>query len=187
MAAERIFIVGASGSGKSTLAAELGRRTSLPVHDLDRVARVAGGTSPLRPETERDELVARIISTDRWVAEGIHLGWTAPLLEAADTIVWLDNVSWRGASGRMVRRFASQAVAEARRQKGWRRLFRFRDYARRLRELLRAIPESRSYHRGQAGISRSATEEALAPYAGKVTRCTTQADVEAVLGQLSAR
>jgi adenylate kinase family enzyme len=187
MAAERILIVGASGSGKSTLAAEIGRRRGLPVHDLDTIARVSGGTSAPRLESERDKLLRQITSTDRWVAEGIHLGWTAPLMEAADAIVWLDNVTWPGASRRMVRRFASQALAEARRQRGWRRFFRLRDYARRLRDLGRAIPEARSYHRDEAGVSRAATEEALRPFAAKVIRCTSDANVRAALERLTSR
>ncbi len=186
MAAERILIVGASGSGKTTLAGQIGQRANLPVHDLDLVARLSGGTSALRPENERDGLVGRILATDRWVVEGIHLGWTSPLMEAAQAIVWLDNVSWRGASRRMVRRFAGQALAEARSQKGWRRFFRLRDYGRRLGELGRAIPEARSYHRDQAGVSRSATEEALRPFTAKLTRCRTQAEVDAILERLTA-
>lgn len=185
MAAERVLIIGGMGSGKTTLAAEIGRLAELPVHDLDQIVRAGGGTGPLRRPEERDAMVTDIVESPRWVAEGVHLGWTEPLLDAAEVVIWLDHVAWGRASSRMVRRFYSQAFAEARRQRGWRRFFRFRDYGRRLAELARAIPESRRYHRESAEAGRSATAEFLTPYQDKVIHCRTSADVREAVAKVA--
>ncbi len=185
--AKRIYIIGGSGSGKASLAREISARSGLPVHDLDLVARVDGGNSPAREPAERDRLVAEIVASPQWIVEGIHLGWTDPLLAAADSIIWLDHVTWTKSSGRIVRRFASGAIAEARRQRGWRRFFRFRDYARHVRELAAAIPKARRYESGAGDRdeSRAATEAALAPYVAKVIHCRTEPDVAAAVARVT--
>jgi hypothetical protein len=155
---------------------------------LDDVARVAGGNTPMRPVAEREQTVTRIIAMPTWITEGIDLGWTDPLLREADLIVWLDHVSWRTARRRVVTRFVSNAVAEARRQRGLKRFLRFGDYARHLRELIHAMPDTRDYYEGdQAGEdalrvpTRAATEAVLRPYGHKVVRCRTAADIRTVL------
>jgi adenylate kinase family enzyme len=188
--ADRVFVVGGPGSGKTTFATKLGEQTGLPVHHLDEVARVGGGTGPERSPDERERDVAAIAASERWIAEGVHLGWTDALLEAADAIVWLDHVAWRRSSQRMVRRFVRQALSEARNRRGRERFLRFRDYARRMRDLATAIPEARRYSRnpssGRAEASRAATEHALAAHEKKVIHCRSAADVDTALGRLSA-
>ena len=189
MTPERVFVIGAPGSGKTTLARQIGRKLDLPVHNLDEVARVGGGTGPQRSSAERAASVVEIIASGRWVAEGVHLAWTNDLLEAAEVIVWLDHVAWQRSSGRIVKRFVNQALAEARRQRGWRRFLRVRDYGRRLRELAVAIPESRDYERAPAGsdgagsptVTRAATAAVLAPYEHKLVHCRTSADIDTAL------
>jgi adenylate kinase family enzyme len=107
--AQRIFIIGASGSGKTSLARALGERLGIPVHNLDDLTMdPRPGRQPL-PEVQRRLAVDRIVASERWIAEGIHLGWTDPLLEAADLVIWLDHVSWPRASAAIIRRFVSQA------------------------------------------------------------------------------
>lgn len=188
----RIFIVGGSGSGKTTVAHQISTALQLPVHHLDEVARVGGGTGPERPPAERAAAITNILRSGRWVTEGIHLGWTDELLASADVILWLDHVSWTAATRRQLKRFVTQAWAEARRQKGWRRFGRFGDYLRRLRDLARAIPESRSYQnrrdtptRGPEE-TRAATAARLAPYVTKVVHCRTTADVREFVAGLSS-
>ena len=176
MRADRIFIFGPSGSGKTTLAAQVGERIQAPVHELDLVARVGGGNGPERSADEREQDLEKILSEPRWVAEGVHLGWTDRLLAAADVIVWLDHVALAGSSARKVRRFMTQAVGEARRQRGVRRFLRVRDYLRHLRELGAAIGESRRDH-STTSETRAAADDQLARYEAKVVRCRTAADV----------
>ena len=185
--ANRIYITGGSGSGKSRLAREVASRTSLPMYDLDLVARVGGGNGPAREASERDAMVADILAAQRWIAEGIHVGWTDPLLAAAETIIWLDHVTWQKSSGRIVRRFFDGAVAESRRR-GWRGLFRFRDYARHGRELIAGVLGSRRYQGGGAAEeeSRAATQAALEPYMSKVVHCRTASDVTAAVAVVTA-
>ena len=127
------------------------------------------------------------------MTEGIDLGWTDPLLREADLIVWLDYVSWHAAARRIVVRFVSNAVAESRRQHGLRRFFRFRDYARHLRELVHAMPDTRDYYvsgapalNGQQATSRAATDAVLRPYRDKVVHCRTPADIRRMLSSLEA-
>jgi adenylate kinase family enzyme len=188
---ERILIVGGSGSGKTTLATRLAEATSLPVHDLDQVARVGGGKGPERSSVDRSAAVREILASRRWIAEGIHLGWTDDLLQAADVIVWLD-VSWRDSIRRIVKRFVQQAVAGARREKGLRKVTRFRDYARQLRWLLRAIPEARSYATARStgdehALTRAATRVRLMAYPEKLIHCQSSSDVEEAVRHLTSR
>lgn len=186
----RIYVIGPSGSGKSTLARRLGEAIGLPVHDLDLIYRDGGGNGPLRPAADRDADVARILASDGWVAEGVHLGWTAELLAAADVIVWLDHLTTAGTRGRVLRRFVGGAVDSARSERGWRRFLRFGDYARHLRDLVGALRQARTYE-GERGAddapSRDETDRALLPFATKVERCRTQADVERVFSRLAER
>jgi adenylate kinase family enzyme len=186
---DRIFIIGASGSGKTTLARTIAGQLGLPLYHLDEIARVGGGNGPERSATERAADVARILASPRWVAEGIHLGWTDGLLTAADTIVWLDHVSSRGASGRIVKRFVVDALAEARRRTGLRRFTRFRDYARQLRYLARAIREARAFHGSAAAsgatVDRQMIAMHLSTYSDKVVHCRTDEDVQRFLHRLS--
>jgi adenylate kinase family enzyme len=84
----RVHIIGLSSAGKSTLAEALARHLGCAHHDLDPVAFVDDRWTP-RPLQEREAMVARILEELSFVTEGGFLGWTAPLLAAADLIIWL--------------------------------------------------------------------------------------------------
>ncbi len=189
---QRIVIVGGTGSGKTTLASELSDALGLPAHHLDVIARHGGGTGVERSPSERAAALAEIVESGRWIAEGIHLGWTDDLLQAADVIIWLDHVSWRSSSARMVKRFVKQALDEVRREKGLRKFTRFGDYVAHLRDLVRAIPEARSYHQ-KAGVgsqpaeTRAGTAARMALHSDKLIHCRTAADVRACVARLSPR
>ncbi len=175
----RIHVTGGQGSGKSTLARRLAAGTGLPVHELDRIARIDGGNGPPRAVAERDALVASIAGHDRWITEGIHLGWTGLLLERAEVILWLDQLTPASASGRMVRRFLAGAMTEMRSRHGRQRFARIGDYLRHTRDLadaLRHAPETNHPDRYAS---------ALARYGAKVVRCRTAADVEAFVASLA--
>jgi hypothetical protein len=188
--------MGGSGSGKTTLAAKLAARTALPVHHLDDIVRVGGGDGPLRAAEDRDGLVAEILGTDRWITEGVQLGWTEPLLERADVIVWLDYISWPRATRRIARRFLTGAAHEMRTRRGRERFTRFGDYARQLRTLGGAMLHTRHYYGGPSAAgtaadgavdpadtlgSSSATSAQLARYGAKLVHIRRAADVGAFL------
>ena len=169
--AERIFITGPSGSGKTTLAAHIEELTGLPVHHLDEIARLGDDDLQVRAAARASD-VAAILDTPRWIAEGVHVDdWTAPLLDAADTIMWLDHVRWQRSSGRVLRRFVSGAVAEARRRRGRERFLRVRDYGRKLHELIVSLPDTRVFPDERAA-------QLLSDYSDKVLRCHSQADID---------
>jgi glycosyltransferase involved in cell wall biosynthesis len=185
----RVHIAGGSGTGKTTLARRMGTLLDTPVHSLDDVARDTG-TGAVRSGAERSEMVNRILAQPRWVTEGIHVGWTDELYRQADLIVWLDQVRWPVAVGRVLRRFVKDGLGEARRQ-GLRGLIRPRSQARHLVALVGATREIRSFN-GRAGHedpgdggSRSATASQLAPYAAKVVHCRNQDDIEGLVASLT--
>jgi len=185
---QRIFIIGQSGSGKSTLSRRLAAATGIEATDLDLIYREGGGNGPIRPIEARTADLAALLAQRSWIAEGIHLDGTAPLMDAADLIIWLDPATGWRTSMRMVRRFISGAWYEIRHQRGWRRFFRFGDYARHLRELASAILESRAYSSDsdRAPITRGQVEQRLSGYGPKVVRCATAKDVDKIVTQLRA-
>jgi hypothetical protein len=184
----RIHITGGPGSGKTHLATRLAGITGLSVHHLDNVARVGGGDGPVRSDDERQPLVDAILASDGWITEGVHLGWTEPLLERADVIVWLDSTTWPHAAGRIVRRFVAGAWREARTRRGRERFARFWDYGRNLRSLREALLETRRYYTAQGvdgGRPRSptldtrvATREQLGAYQGRLVLCRDAAEAD---------
>jgi hypothetical protein len=175
---QRIHVTGGQGTGKTTLAARLHSVTGLPVHELDRIARIGGGNGLVRPASERDGMVAVIAAGDAWITEGVHLGWTTPLLERAEAIVWLDHVPPSGASARMVRRFLAGGWHEFRMRRGRERFTRVGDYLRHTRDLGRSVIRS---HR--VDESRE-IDGALAGYRRTVVRCTSQADIDAFVASV---
>jgi adenylate kinase family enzyme len=175
----RILITGGQGTGKTTLARALGARLGVPVHELDLVARVGGGTGPERTAEERAADVATIAAADAWIVEGVHLDWTTPLLDRADLIVWLDHVRGHAASARMVRRFGANAWQELRTRRGRERFLRVRDYLRHGRDLVVSVGATRRTDAGPDPF-----EAALAPYADRVMRGRTQAEVDGMIARV---
>lgn len=163
----KVHIIGTAGSGKTTLGAWISGRFDVPSHDLDWIVYDRAGE---RPESEIGARIDGIRRESGWVTEGAyHEPWLLPLLDDADRIVWLD-VSLVVCVVRMVKR---HLLAELRRNNahpGWRRLARF------LRYTVRTDREQRA-----------ATRNLLAPYAGKVARCTTSCDTDRLRAALSAR
>ena len=179
MTPRRIHVTGGQGSGKSTLAARLHSVTGLPVHELDRIARIGGGNGPERPAAERDAMVEAIAAADDWITEGVHLGWTTPLLARAQAIVWLDHVTPSGASARMVRRFLAGGWHEFRTRRGRERFLRVGDYLRHTRDLGRSVVRSHTADDSSVFLA------ALSGYPASVVRCGTEADVDAFVASLT--
>jgi len=98
----KIYILGGSGSGKTTLAQEIASRLQIPLYSLDTFV----------DKPTHQALVEGAIEIARqpgWVAEGIYLLWTDPLLYHADYIVLLD-VAWSVAVWRMIYRHITKSL-----------------------------------------------------------------------------
>jgi adenylate kinase family enzyme len=169
----RIHVIGGPGTGKTTLAHRLGDAYGLPVYELDRVAYEGPEFRPRSPSACAAR-AGEISAQDRWVTEGIFVGWTEPLLARAETIVWLDFGSWGGSAARIVRRTLGEAVREVGRRRGRERFFRFRDYQRNLGQLASVLVQSRDFWASPAAtrypVTREDVQRALAPHAPKVVR-----------------
>lgn len=182
----RVHVVGAAGSGKTYLATAVSTALGLGRHELDLLTSrpTLNGRGPA-PATwqQRRTAAAALAQQPAWVTEGIYLGWTEPLLERADLVVWLDVPWWR-ATWRILSRHARRSWHRDNEWKG-------------LRLLLRFLWSTRRYYRGPGGVvtsdhddaltDRRMTRTALAPYTAKVRRCRSSRDVAAVLAELGAR
>lgn len=176
--ATKVHVLGPPGSGKSWLARRVGEARGWPVHHLDELAHVTGGGSPLRSQGAREALLRDISQGSAWISEGVDLGWTDPLLDAADAIVWLDDESALLRVRSILRRFAGGAVGEARAQRGWRRVGRFRSYASRLREFAGAVVAAARYATARdetpGSETRASFRAAMVGYQHKLVRCPSQ-------------
>ena len=176
----RVHILGGAGSGKSTLGRRLAASIPAPLYRLDAL-NFDGRTEQTRPYADRIADVQGIAAQPAWVAEGIYLGWTDALLEAADRIIWLD-LSWQIALYRIVRRYLQASRRGTNQYPGIRRLLRFLRWSAAYYRptspaQIDALPEE-SLH------SRAATARHLQAYTHKLTRCSTRAEVNNLLAAL---
>jgi hypothetical protein len=176
----RVHVTGGQGSGKSTLARRLGTLLDAPVYELDLVGWEAG-TGRERPLEEKLARVREIAAQPRWVTEGTMLGWSDPLLRAADRIVWLD-VPWGVALWRMLGRHVRADLARTNRHPGWGRLLRFLWYTRKY--YLNRSPSTPVPEDGEGNATRRRTAQRLARFPEKAARCRTEADIAAFLASL---
>lgn len=185
----RIHIIGGPGSGKTTLARALGGYLGIEVHELDPVA-FTGPEFEERPLRDRLAAVSAITGLPAWITEGLFVGWTDPLLEHAEMIVWMDDVSWPQSFLRITRRFLSSAIQEANKRQGLERFGRFRDYARHVKQLIQVFFSSRAYYAGNPDRStgrsenRFTTAAHLKPYADKVIHCCSDQSLESLIAYI---
>ena len=161
----KVHITGVPGSGKTTLSLRLADRLGVPAYDLDDVGYDGGGAA-VNLITALDE-VGRIGALPGWVTEGSFVDWTAGLLAAADTIVWLDPprrvVLWR-----IARRHVVATLHGGNKHPGVRKLLRF----------LRFVNARYDQSRGEKAL-------ALRPYDGKVHHVTTS-DIDGLVERVVA-
>lgn len=113
----KIHLLGGPGSGKTTLAQRLSTTLLVPHYDLDTLGRKHGD----RMAGYIDEAF-EIAAQPGWVAEGIYLMWTDPLLHQADVIVVL-NVTWPIAAWRIIRRHVANILRGTNQYPGIKPLF----------------------------------------------------------------
>jgi hypothetical protein len=210
---DRIHVIGRPGSGKTHFAHQLSIALGIDHHRLDEVAVIGGqhafvhrpdrlrGRARLRDEDAREPFVRAILEQDCWITEGVDHDWATPVLDRADAIVWLDNVSRVRASGRIIRRYLAGCADQLR--SGWSRPDRMdrHDFARVSRDLVFALRETRRYerkiwpppkpgadltpHSRSARRSRDYTLAFLDPYRAKLIHCRTDAEVAASFRELT--
>jgi len=208
----RILVLGGEAVGKTTFARQLVARTGFDLLELDRIAWQAQDDpdDPLDGEFEPDyesrkpllrrpleDRLARLdVWTDRsgWVAEGVFLWWTDQLLDAADAIVWLDNVRLPVAIWRLMARRARSARREFGMRNGPDKFLRFRDYGRASSALISTIWRVCRYEFAPAGppkpddygaITRRALLAELKPRWGKVVHIQSSEDLVRALDELA--
>jgi len=87
----RVNVKGTSGSGKTTFAAELARRLDVPYVELDALHHGPNWSEPTDAEFQARVREAMAGAPDGWVIDGNYETKLGGLvLDAADTIVWLD-------------------------------------------------------------------------------------------------
>lgn len=165
----KLHIIGVSSAGKTTLAREIGARMGIPVHELDGLAFVDLRWT-LRPDAERDAMLAEILRDGSFVTEGGFLAWTREVFEVVDHIVWLDP-PLRVLTWRHIRRH-------------WRRArhvpsllwFQWRSYL---------LPRGRGPMASDPDMTRSGYAHALRPYATKVYRVHHSVTADDVIERLA--
>ena len=173
--ATRIHIVGGAGSGKTTLAQQVSACRHLPCYDLDEVA-YEGGFGAKIPLERRMASLQQILAQPRWVTEGVFIWWTAPLVEEADVIVWLDMPFYLN-GWRIVTRHVRLSWAGTNRHPGLLKLLRFLTHV--MKKQIRDMPIPSKGPDDDAAITRVATRDFLIPYVSKVVHCQSPADVTA--------
>jgi adenylate kinase family enzyme len=184
---QRIHVIGIPGSGKSTLAARCATALGVPSIDLDYLAlpESPAGTQlqgPTRYDASQRAATA-VAGQDRWVTDGVYCGWTEPLLERADLIIWLD-ISPVVAVARIVRRHARRSLARQNDFPGVRLLTRFSWGV--LRDAAKPAASTAQLRADMNHNSRATTAAHLDPYRDKVIRCRTRRDVTNAVARASS-
>jgi len=102
---ERVLVAGSTGAGKTTMARVLAGILGLPHVELDALVHGPGWTP--RPEFVAD--VEAMLATGRWVTEYQYRVVKAPLLAAAQAVVWLDH-PFLLVAGRLISRSIARAI-----------------------------------------------------------------------------
>ncbi len=179
---QRIHIMGAAASGKTTLAGQVATRLRAPLYELDTVA-YEGGFARKRTLDERLASLQAITAQPTWVTEGFYLWWIDELLQAADTIVWLD-LPWYVSMPRIVTRHIQLSLVGKNRHPGVMNLLNFtwgcRNY---YLEKAPHIPQTRDQ---DFGVNRLGVAKSLAAYADKLVQCHRPADVDVFLATIDS-
>ena len=157
VALRRVHVIGGMGTGKTFLARRLGAAISAPVVEMDLGF----------------DLQATL-AKDRWVTEGVYLWQVEPILDAADTVVWLD-LPYRTCVRRVVVRHALASARGQNRYKGLRRLWSFAWGSRWYWQT--EVPRAPDGPTDWGALSRAQTLKTLEPYWDKVISLASRREV----------
>lgn len=175
----RIHIIGSGGSGKTTLARQLVAVLNAPCYELDHIGYRDHAKRSLE---DRYADVRQIAAQPAWVSEGGFVWWVEDLLEAADTIVWLD-LHWFLCWRRIVTRHLRADLARTNAYPGFRSMLRFATSVRPYYlDPVPAVPSAPD----DAAWNRAAVALVLAAYPGKVVQCRRPQEDAAFLVQMKA-
>jgi adenylate kinase family enzyme len=182
----RIHITGGPGSGKTRLSQRLGEALSLPVFDTDGIGLEVMRDMPRPLDMQalidrRAQESARLAAEDSWISEGSNTSAAAPFFERADVVIALD-CTWRTASFRILARHVKASLARTNRFPGVINLYKFWRWSGRYYANLNpheinqwGTPSTQSY-----------MHEVLAPYLAKLRVCATNAEIDALIRELTA-
>jgi adenylate kinase family enzyme len=112
----RVEVIGPSCSGKTTTARRLAAILGVPYIELDALHHDAGWTEAPAELLQQRVRAAFDAAPDGWVVDGTYFGKLGNLvIDAADTIVWLD-IPYRTAIRRVLSRTTRRAI---RREELW--------------------------------------------------------------------
>lgn len=80
--------MGSSGSGKTTLAEIMSKRLKITHYELDQY--FWGPKWTKARDHEFLESISKICSLDQWIIEGLYPHVKEPIMNRADTLIWLD-------------------------------------------------------------------------------------------------
>jgi len=159
----------------------LAARLDLPAFHFDAIA-YDPRTHRRRADDLRRADVARITALPAWVVDCWYFGWTAPLLDRAELVIWLD-LPWSVAARRIVIRHLQADLRRDNPHPGWRNLWRFLRSERSRYLAPPSPPDELARHDG--ANNRAATARLLVPYRAKVVQCRQPAEVAALLANLA--
>ncbi len=177
----RVHIIGGPGSGKTTLARQAAACLQAPYYELDKVG-YEDGAGAERPLELRLADVRQIAMQPAWITEGVFLGWTHELFEAADTVVWLD-LPWRVVGWRIFKRHVMAELSGTNRHSGWRKLYRFMQWSHLYYE--QTVRPQDVIPGSDINENRAITEQYLMAFKDKLVQCSNQAAVKEYFESLS--